>query len=231
MFDTLGPVDVAELTARARPAALAGDRTLPVVPGLASLLPEGLRRGSTLSVGGPGATSLALALLAGPSGTGSWCAVVGMPDLGPAAAAELGVDLGRLGLVPEPGERWAAVAAALVDAVDVVLLGPRVPVRHSDARRLAARARRQGSVLVVAGRSGGEPCDVDLVTAAVAWEGLGPGHGHLTARQVEATVGGRRGASRPRRARLWLPGPDGGVAPVEPAAATPAGPRLVATAG
>ena len=42
-----------------------------------------------------GATSILLALLAGASAAGSWCAVVGMPSLGLVAAAELGIALDR----------------------------------------------------------------------------------------------------------------------------------------
>ncbi|MST34224.1 hypothetical protein GHK86_16030, partial [Acidimicrobiaceae bacterium USS-CC1] len=52
------------------------------------------------------ATSLALTLAAGPSRAGSWVAAVGVPCLGARAAAELGVDLDRLVLVPEAGEQW-----------------------------------------------------------------------------------------------------------------------------
>src|SRR5262245_5859995 len=96
-----------------------GERTLPVLPELRALLPAGgLRRGSTVAVaaGHPvplgavpaggltsfGATTVLLALLAAASAAGSWCAVVGLPALGLAAAAELGVALDRLALVPEP---------------------------------------------------------------------------------------------------------------------------------
>ena len=107
-------------------------------------------RGSVTVVEGDGAaTSLALALVAGPSAAGSWTAVVGCPGLGLAAAAEAGVALERLALVaePEPGD-WAGVVAALVGAVDVVVVGPTHRVRAADARRLAARARERGTVLV-----------------------------------------------------------------------------------
>src|SRR5207248_1484699 len=45
--------DLRELNNQARPVSLAGERTLPVLPALASLLPEGgLRRGSTVAVSG-----------------------------------------------------------------------------------------------------------------------------------------------------------------------------------
>ena len=59
------------------------------------------------------APTLALALMAGPSRAGSWCAVVGVTDFGVEAASALGVDLARTVVVPEPGEQWLEVTAAL----------------------------------------------------------------------------------------------------------------------
>ena len=130
-----------EAAARARPVALAREHVLPVLEPLQPLLPEGLRRGSTVAVGD--STSLALALLAGPSGNGSWAAAVGVSNLGLAAAAELGVALDRLVVVADPpSESWATVVATLVDALDVVLLRARRRVSGGDARRLIARGPR-----------------------------------------------------------------------------------------
>src|SRR4051794_18135467 len=90
-------------------------RTLPVLPELTGLLPgRGLRRGSTVSGAAErpapgGGTSLLLALLAEASRAGSWCAVVGVPALGILAAAEVGIALDRLALVPDPGPEWPTV--------------------------------------------------------------------------------------------------------------------------
>ena len=201
-------MEVAELLERARPLALAGSRALPVVPALAPLLPEGLRRGSTLALpGGPGHTSLLLALLAGASASGAWCAVAGMPALGAEAAAATGVDLGRLALVPEPGDRWATAVSALLDGIDVVAVEHRRP-RPAEARRLSARARHHGAVLMGIGSAWPE-ADLTFRVAAVEWEGLGQGHGHLRCRRIEVEVTGRRGADRPRRTSLWLPSDSG----------------------
>src|SRR5204863_1388353 len=106
--------------------------------------------------GGPlrslGATTLLLALLAVASQAGSWCAVVGVPTLGAAAAAEVGVALDRLALVPYPGPDWATVVAALLDGVDVVVAATPGPVAAVVTGRLSARARHRGSVLVPYGR-------------------------------------------------------------------------------
>jgi hypothetical protein len=212
--------DLRELSVQSRPVSLARERTLPVVPALEGLLPEGaLRRGSTVSVSG--ATSLALALLAGPSAAGSWCAAVGLPSLGLVAAAELGVALQRFPLVARPGNEWPAVVAALLEAVDVVLLCPPPHVRTADARRLAARARERGAVLVVTGTSG-IPADVRLSVVSAEWEGIGPGHGRLRARRMDVVATGRGAAARERRASLWLPGPNGTVGLVSEPSDSPA---------
>ncbi len=71
--------------------------TVPVLPALRPVLPGGgLRPGSVVGLGGLGAASLGLALVAGVSrhggadGTGGWCGVVGVPDFGVAAAAGMG---------------------------------------------------------------------------------------------------------------------------------------------
>src|SRR5476649_2685772 len=77
-----GTTDVVrELQARIRgmQRATLDTRALPTHPALAELLP-----GAALTAGGVYAvnsTALALALLQGPSAAGSWCAVVGVPDL------------------------------------------------------------------------------------------------------------------------------------------------------
>lgn len=206
-----------ELRALARPVSLAGERLLPVLPALAPLLPGGgLRRGTTVAVaGGAGATSLTLALVAGASAAGSWCAAVGCPSLGLVAAAELGVALERFPLVsaPPPGE-WATVVAALLDALDVVVAWTPRGARPGEVRRLRARARERGAVLVLAGAGAAAVDGVEtrLSVDRSAWSGLGRGCGHLAARVVDVRASGRGAAARPRRARLWLPGPDGEVA-------------------
>jgi hypothetical protein len=214
----MGLAELSELTERARPAALAGERTLPVVEALESLLPGGLPRGVSVGVaGGVGSTSLALAVLAGPSAAGSWVAAVGVPSLGLAAAAGFGVDLGRLVLVADPPTaQWGTVVATLVDAFDVVLARPPGAGGHvppAAGRRLAARARERGSVLVRLGPSSAWPeaPDVALTVVATEWEGLGAGHGRLRARRAVVEVSGRRAYARTRRAELWLPGPAGEI--------------------
>jgi len=165
-----------------------------------------------------GSTSLMLAVVAAASAAGSWCAgvTVGRPSLHPEAASELGVALERFPLVAAlPGTRpggWSWVVAALLDAVDVVAAWPPGRVRGTDARRLAARGRERGSVLVVAGAGWTEAVDVRLTVVGSTWEGIGRGHGRLLARRVEVASTGRGAATRERRRVLWLPDNEGGVA-------------------
>jgi hypothetical protein len=207
-------------------AVLAQDCTLPLAAPLADLFPEGgLRRGTTVLVGSssprlsssgaPGATSLALALLSGPCTGGSWCAVVGAPDLGLVAAAQLGITLERLAVVPSPGPSWPAVTAALLEGFDLVLLRTAGRVSFSDARKLEARARERRSVLAVMGDGWPGTADVRLNVVTGRWSGLEDGCGHLWGREIEVVAGGRGAASRERRARILFGGPPLGPAASE----------------
>jgi hypothetical protein len=182
-------------------------RMLPVHPGLAGLFPAGgLRRGGTVAV--RGSTSLLFALLARATETGSWAALVGMPDLGLRAARELGVAVDRLALVRHPGADLPKVVAALLDGMDLVAVDP---ARLTDAqiRRLSARARHRGAVLVATGAWPG--ADLELTRETVAWSGLGDGHGHLAARETRVSARGRGAANRPVGTRLHLPAANGAV--------------------
>lgn len=188
--------------------AIKPGQVLPVSAGLADLFPQnGLRRGSTVVV--RGSTTLLLALLAEATTRGSWAAVVGMPDLGLVAAAELGVAVQRLALVPHPGADTADVLAALLDGIDLVAVAHNViPTRGTPTlpRRLSARARQRRSVLIATGDWPG--ADLELTCTRTTWSGLGDGHGHLVSRESTITVHGRGTASRPTTHRLTLPIPD-----------------------
>jgi hypothetical protein len=194
-------------------------RWLPVAEPLAGVLPAaGLRRGSTVAVAaGTGATSLLLALLARASASGAWAGVIGRPELGLVAAAEAGVALERLALVPYPGDDLVAVAAALLDGLDLVAVAvPERGMRAADRQRLAARARQRGAVLLPLGPWPG--ADVELGCARVRWQGAGGsaldggvhgGAGRLCARRVHLRLRGRGVAPGGRDTRLLLPGPAG----------------------
>src|SRR5690349_2632104 len=87
-----------------------GASALPVLPALRELLPRGgLARGSVVTVAEFGL--LILALAAGASADGAWCGIAGIPEAGILAAASLGLDAGRILLVPDPGPSWPQVVA------------------------------------------------------------------------------------------------------------------------
>lgn len=182
-------------------------QVLPVHPALASLLPGGgLRPGSAYSL--PRSTSVLLALLAQPSQSGSWCGVVGVPRLGAEAAEGLGVDLSRLVLIPDPGARWLAVTATIAEVLPVVAVRPAGRAPDGEVARLAARLRDRGAVLLVQGPW--PQAEAVLEVGDPVWEGVGRGHGYLSAREVTLTSSSRRWP-RSRRARVLLPDASGQV--------------------
>lgn len=209
----------AGLADRVRPQTPVAGRTLPVPAALVPLFPGGvLRRGTTTTVTGHpghGATTLALALLAAASQSGSWCAAVGLPDPGVVAVAGLGLDLRRVVFVPHPGNEWAEAAGDLLAGVDAVLVRPPGRARLTAARHLTAKAReRQAALVVLLEGAGAWPVggELALSVGAVAWEGVGRGHGHLQGRRAEVRVSGRRAAGRATECSLWLPAGSGAVA-------------------
>lgn len=172
---------------------------LPLAPALSDALPAGLRRGQVVSV--LGSTSLVLALMAEASREGSWAAMIGMPSVGVVAAARRGIELARLALVPHPGAQAPAVAGACVDGMDVVVLGPRLALTDADRRRLAARARERGSVIISAGAWDGAHATISVLESM--WRGLGAGDGRLRARDMLVEVTSRAGRQA-RRVALTL---------------------------
>lgn len=220
----LGAAALSAWTAQqVRPASTLVERTLPVSGAFDSLLPNGLPRGATLTVSGQAGRSFAFAVAAAATRAGSWFALIGVPDAGWRAVGEAGVALSRVVHVAvRPGsDRVADCVAAALDGFDLVLVGPGIHLTDGVQRRLAARARERGTVLIgigetPAGMRGSRPAgpldtvaDLRATTRAGRWHGLGSGVGHLTGRQVEVVVEGRRLPGRRRRSRLWLPGPDG----------------------
>ncbi len=195
---------------RVAPLVGAHERTLGLLEELTSLFPGGvLRRGSIVSVTGSGSTGLALAVAAGASAAGSWMAAVDDPELGWAAAAETGIVLSRVLVVDPVPEEWSYTVAALIGAVDLILVAPRRRVSDRDARRLIARTRERGSVLICRGGYWPSGIDVQLEVLSGSWQGIGEGHGLFRSRRVRVNGGGRGAASRPRSSELLLPGPTG----------------------
>jgi recA bacterial DNA recombination protein len=184
-----------EVARRAVPVVAAGELVLPVPGPLGETLPGGgMRRGTVVAVAGPagaGATTLGLRLVAAATAAGEWAAVVEAgATLGGLAAIEAGVAPSRLAVVRAvPRGRWVAVVAALLDGVGLVVAEVPVGIRVGDARRLTARARERGAVLVTWGEWPAE--------AALRLRARGRRDDVL-----EIEVEGRGAAARPRLAAL-----------------------------
>jgi len=197
---------------RARPLVGARERLIPVSGDLGTLLPMGgMQRGATIAVvgrAGAGATSLALKLAAAATATGEWAGAIDLEGtLGGEAAAMAGVALDRFAVVRRvPPARWATVVAALLDGVSLVLAETPRHVRAGDARRLVARARERGTVLVALQVAPGAHWTADatlwLRAGGGVWSGLSVGEGLLGDRSLRVEVEGRGDAARSRRGVL-----------------------------
>lgn len=202
----------ANTTALAEAVRPAGDvelqpdasKLLALSPELHGLLPwpGGLRKGATVAT--VGSTSLLMLLLAAATREG-WAAVVGMPHFGALAARELGCNLERLALVPEPGPDWPTVVGALMDGVDLVAVSAPAGVSDGTVRALKARARERGCILVPTAAWAGS--DLVMQVTGRQWTGLGQGGGRLRQQQLKVTATGRGRAARPKTAQVTLGAP------------------------
>jgi hypothetical protein len=121
---------------------------LPIPQLLADVLPDALPRGTVAVLSG--ARSLPLSMVAAVTAAGGNAAIVGQPDIGLLAAVEMGADLSRLAVIPDPGSDPVEVAAVLMDGMDLVVLalgGRSVPLTR--ARAVVARAQHKGCTLLV----------------------------------------------------------------------------------
>jgi hypothetical protein len=186
---------------RAQPVVLAGERVLAVPGPLGGMLPGGaVRRGTVVAVDGDpgtGATSLAFQLAGAATAAGEWAAAVELDaSLGGLAAGEAGVALDRFAVIRRvPRARWTAVVAALLDGIAVVLAEVPAFARVGDARRLQARARERGAVLVAVGPWPAEAA-LRLRAGGSSWHGLGDGTGALAERDQRVHVESRGAAAR-----------------------------------
>ena len=198
---------------QARPLTLARSRTFPVPGPLGALLPgRGLRRGAVVGVDGTpgaGATSVAFSLAAAATAAGEWAAAIDLTGtLGVEAAAAAGVALERFPVVRlahGPASRWATVVAALLDGVGLVLAEVPPHVRAGDARRLVARARERGSVLVVLGDRWPGSTAVTLVAEGGPWSTPDGEEDRVTVlpvRTLRVQVAGRGEAAQVRHGAL-----------------------------
>lgn len=177
---------------------------LPVASELQQLLPwPGLRRGAVVAVH---SSALALlALLGEASKNGAWISFIGFSRLSIAAAAEAGIALDRVILVPHPGAKWLEVMAVMIDGTQLVVAPvPPGGVTDAQARTLTARARQRGTVIVPFG-PGWPGADLTIERTAARWQGLGMGHGRLRWMEADYVSRGRGSAMRPRRCTISLP--------------------------
>lgn len=140
-----------------------------------------------------GARSLQLNMVAAVTAGGGHVAIIGQPDVGLLAAVEMGADLSRIAVIPEPGADPVEVAAVLMDGMDLVVLGlggRSVPATR--ARAVVARARQRGCTLLVT--------DGD-------WQGASARlHAHVSGYEVVGAGNGRPtpGCGRIGRVRLAM---------------------------
>jgi hypothetical protein len=174
----------------------------------------GLVRGRTVACTGDAALSTALALSAAATRAGSWLAVVGVPNLGIAAAIEAGVAVERIVLAqpPRASREWVATVAALVEGFEVLIVATPTSLSASDARRLQTRVMARQAVLIVVdlpalssvGEASVFTSDIDVYANTVSWSGIERGAAHITQRTVQMRVDGRR-CSSPREQTITLP--------------------------
>lgn len=225
----VAPIDLADRLGLSLASELVTDRApltreaavrapvYPVTADVAVLLPQaGLSGQIAISAERHGATSMLWRLLAGPSSTGLWCAVVGLERLYPLAATAAGVDLTRVAFVDAGPEEIGTALGALSEGVPVIVVPTRglTPVQR---RRAAARARRSGSAVIWwEGPSPVPGVDARLVPTRCEWRGLRAndgrrwGAGRLDSCRITVAATWR-GRDTPVRSELWPYGHGGGI--------------------
>src|ERR1700692_592404 len=164
---------------------------LPVPRWLAEALPAPLPRGTVAVLAG--ARSLLLSMVAAVTAGGGNAAIVCTPEILLLAAVEMGADLSRLAVIPDPGTDPVEVAAVLVDGMDLVVLGlggRRVP--QPRARAVVARARLKGCTLLVTdGDWQGASTRLDARVCGYETTSDKPGFGRISKVRLEVCGAGR----------------------------------------
>ncbi|KAA8965305.1 hypothetical protein [Mycobacterium sp.] len=180
---------MAAMSAGAEGLSAPVEARLPVPESLAETLPDGLPRGIVAVLSG--ARSLSLSMVAAVTAAGGHAAIVGQPDVGLLAAAEMGVDLSRLAVIPDPGTDPVDVAAVLTDGMDLVVLGlggRSVPPTRT--RAVLTRARQRGCTLLVT--DGDWPGAALRLEARVCGYQTGaPGFGRISRVRLQVSARGR----------------------------------------
>jgi hypothetical protein len=162
---------------------------LPIPPVLAEVLPDALPRGTVVMLSG--ARSLPLSMVAAVTAAGGNAAIVGQPDAGLLAAVEMGADLSRLAVIPDPGTDPVEVAAVLMDGMDLVVLGlSGHSVPPARTRAVVARARQKGCTLLVT--DGDWPgASLRLEARVCGYETGAPGFGRISKVRLDVCARGR----------------------------------------
>ncbi len=164
---------------------------LPVPQLLADVLPNALPRGSVAVLSG--ARSLPVSMVAAVTAAGGNAAIVGQPDIGLLAAVEMGADLSRLAVIPDPGTDPVEVAAVLMDGMDLIVLalgGRSVP--QTRARAVVARAHQKGCTLLVTDGDW-QGASIRLTARVCGYETTAdtPGFGRISKVRLEVCAEGR----------------------------------------
>jgi len=175
---------------RTRQRELTGFGPLVVANALAPLFVSGgLERGHIYGVTGDASMSLLFALVAPATQQGSWCAMVNMPTAGLMAAHENGVALHRTVCVDVAATSGhiSNVLGSLVDGIDLVAVRS-AQCSSAEVRRITARVKAQGSVLLLVGNTAAFSPDAVLVARTQHWQF----QTHAVSRTVHVTAQGRR---------------------------------------
>ncbi len=164
---------------------------LPLPRLLADVLPDALPRGSVAVLSG--ARSLPVSMVAAVTAAGGNAAIVGQPDIGLLAAVEMGADLSRLAVIPDPGTDPVEVAAVLMDGMDLVVLalrGRSVPLTR--ARAVVARAQQKGCTLLITDGDW-QGASIRLTARVCGYETTAdtPGFGRISKVRVDVCAEGR----------------------------------------
>ncbi|ORW03967.1 hypothetical protein [Mycobacterium kyorinense] len=162
---------------------------LPIPPMLAEVLPGALPRGTVAVCSG--ARSLLLSMVAAVTAGGGNVAIVGQPDIGLLAAAEMGADLSRLAVIPNAGTDPVEVAAVLMDGMDLVVLGlGGRSVPQTRARAVVARAHQKGCTLLVTDGDW-QGASMRLEARVCGYETGEPGFGRIRQVRLDVCARGR----------------------------------------
>lgn len=183
-----------------------GGGPIEVVPPLQPLFASGgIERGRVYALHGEAHLSLLFGLCSHATTHGSWLAIVNTPHVGFMSAHEHGVALHRVVNVHAQSHHEPHVVGALVDGFDLVAISsPTCSV--TQARKIAARVKAQGSVLLVLGKPGAFEVDTSLEAHIAHWQFTT----HAVSRTVRVSAQGRRSPQK-RSCVVEMPSSRGSV--------------------